>query len=359
MNKRTSLYLFLASITGILILLKVTESLATSAPEVQTQVNKRSDLFEKSINDLPAFTKSLQDGKQTSIDGMGDGKTNTPQGLPFITDKSRGDLQNESTGLGAIGEHDLTLLGREEMIRRNSLSEIYPNYSKPLNKQHMEYAKSISTGQGQLQDNLLAKLKDVGVDCKTIKGDKRHEPEYFLKIKTTQHKDTIYNQTFCEELQNKYNCHDILTVRCNKRKINWGTWQNRIIEFEGSDVFYNHRGWTKSAYYRRVHVSSRGWISMTRIDFNFESSAVLISIGDEIARKLGVLREQITDVEVPVVYEPVLGINWKNPYHGAWFFIEGNTAVFKIIRLHYKFRTREEICGEWVDEWDEVCGLEP
>jgi hypothetical protein len=97
---------------------------------------------------------------------------------------------------------------------------------------------------------------------------------------------------------------------------------------------------------------------MTRIDFNFESSAVLISIGDEIARRLGVLREQITDVEVPVVYNPVFGRNWQMPYHGAWFFIEGNTQVFKIIRLHYKFRTREEICGEWIDEWDEVCGLE-
>ncbi len=90
----------------------------------------------------------------------------------------------------------------------------------------------------------------------------------------------------------------INTTVAAKKAPNLGTWQNQIIEFEGSDVFYNHRGWTKSAYYPRVHESSRGWISMTRIDFNFESSAVLISIGDEIARKLGVLREQITDVEV-------------------------------------------------------------
>ena len=98
---------------------------------------------------------------------------------------------------------------------------------------------------------------------------------------------------------------------------------------------------------------------MTRINFNFESSEVLISIGDEIARKLGVFREQITDVEVLVVYDPVFGRNWQMPYHGAWFFIVGNTQVFKIIRLYYKFRTREEICREWVDEGDEVCGLEP
>jgi hypothetical protein len=344
-NKRMSRCSFIAFITGILILLKVTESLATSAPEVQTQVNKRSDLFEKSINDLPAFTKSLQDGKRISIDGMGDGKTNTPQGLSFITDKSRGDLQNESRELGAIGEHDLTTLGREEMIRRNSLTELYPDYSKPLNKQHMEYAKSISAGQGQLQDNLLAKLKDVGVDCKTIKGDKRHEPEYFLKIKTTQHKDTIYNQTFCEELQNKYNCHDSLRLRCARRGIASGAWQNRTMVM--TFVTIPERWWTVGRYENSICACGRWSINPA---YNQE---IAIHIAGTIGARLD--QVYVGHQNIVVIPRPNLSTNvdWSD-CRERWgeFYSDQRWAK---ITFHYQYKPNYEVCEQWTEDWSEAC----
>ncbi|MCP5363337.1 MAG: hypothetical protein H6910_04120 [Rickettsiaceae bacterium] len=325
-------------------------------PTSKTNVNVQTDLFRKSVGDVEVFKSQVQEEEREAIEKL---RSDGDHGVEFISGTSRKEIDKNTAELSTIKADELNDRGSTQLLREKLLEEIYVDESNPLMVAHRKDAERIAEGSKDLLGSLLLSLKErLGVNCYTVKGNKEIEPEHRIALKEEQIRETIYDQTMCEELRNRYSCHDSLTVRCNKRKINWGAWQNRIIEFEGSDVFYNHRGWTKSEYYRRVHVSSRGWISMTRIDFNFESSAVLISIGDEIARKLGVLREQITDVEVPVVYEPVLGINWQNPYHGAWFFIEGNTQVFKIIRLHYKFRTREEICAEWVDEWDEVCGLE-
>ena len=325
-------------------------------PTSKTNVNVQTDLFRKSVGDVEAFKNQVREDEKEAVEKL---RSGGDHGVEFIAGTSRKEIDENTSELSTIKADELNDRGSTQLLREKLLEEIYVDESNPLMVAHRKDAERIAEGSKDLLGSLLFSLKErLGVDCYTVKGNKEIDPEHRIALKEEQIKETIYDQTMCEESRNRYSCHDSLTVRCNKRKINWGAWQNRIIEFEGSDVFYNHRGWTKSEYYRRVYESSRGWISMTRIDFNFESSAVLISIGDEIAKRLGVLREQITDVEVPVVYNPVFGRNWQMPYHGAWFFIEGNTQVFKIIRLHYKFRTREEICGEWIDEWDEVCGLE-
>ena len=63
-------------------------------------------------------------------------------------------------------------------------------------------AKKIAKGQDELMRNLLEKLADVGVDCKTVKGPLEQEPTYYLQVEKEVQKDTVYNQTFCEELRN-------------------------------------------------------------------------------------------------------------------------------------------------------------
>ena len=62
-------------------------------PEVKTQVNKQTDLFEKSIQDLPDFNKKLEEVKQDGINSLGE-KGGTPEGLKFITKKSKGDSKH-------------------------------------------------------------------------------------------------------------------------------------------------------------------------------------------------------------------------------------------------------------------------
>lgn len=211
------------------------------APEVKTQANRQTDLFQKSVSNLPDLARELEEGVQANINAMGEG-TSMPQGLSSITKKSKSELESETGELSAINEHELDGKGLAEMIRKNTINELYIDYSRPLNKQHLKDAKTIAEGQNRLLDNLLALLKEkAGIDCKTIKGDKKHEPEYFLQIKNTNHKDTIYNQTFCEELRNIYNCTEKVKLECAEKvnkpfkveNISSGQTENGVANMDG------------------------------------------------------------------------------------------------------------------------------
>ena len=150
-NDNRIIRVIIVPITSILISLSTITGFADNiAPEVQTQLNERTDLFQKSINNLPSLEQSLEDKKQDTINAMGGGRTNTPQGLSSITKQSKSELENESSKLESIHENDLNSRGRDEMIKKNILSELYPDYSRPLNKQYMKDAKALSKGQNKL-----------------------------------------------------------------------------------------------------------------------------------------------------------------------------------------------------------------
>ena len=108
------------------------------AQELPTQKNKQTDLFESSVDGLSDFTDKLEAGKQNGIDSMG-GEHGSPQGLKYISPKSKTELSSESAKLESIHENDLAGKGREEMIKSNSLNELYTDYSRPLNKQHLNF----------------------------------------------------------------------------------------------------------------------------------------------------------------------------------------------------------------------------
>jgi hypothetical protein len=349
MSKSNGSRFIIVLITSILILFGVAEGLADNiAPEVQTQINKRTDLFQKSINNLPSVEKSLEDKKQATINAMGDGKTNTPQGLPSITKKSKGELENESGKLESIHENDLDSRGREEMLKKNVINELYPDYSKPLNKQYMKDAKDLAEGQNKLMANLFAKLKKVGVDCKTIKGDKKHEPEYFLKIRATHYKDTIYNQTFCEELRNKYNCRDSLTLRCSKKGIAFGSWQNRTMVM--TFVTIPERWWTVDRWENSYCACGRWRINPA---YNQE---IAIHIAGTIGAKLD--QVYVGHQNIVVIPRPNLSTNvdWSD-CHEKWgeFYSDQRWAK---VTFHYQYKPNYEICEQWSEDWNERCGLQ-
>jgi hypothetical protein len=104
--------------------------------------------------------------------------------------------------------------GRARLVESNLLEEIYLDETKPLYIQHKKDADAIAEASSNMLGNLLGMLKDLGVDCRTVKGNKVVEPEYFIDLKRTPTKDTVYNKTICEELRNSYNCRDKLTLRC-------------------------------------------------------------------------------------------------------------------------------------------------
>ena len=81
----------------------------------------------------------------------------------------------------------------------------------------------------KLGKDLQAKLSALGIDCRQRKGSVQKDLTYHIEIKGTEHRNSEYERVFCEEPRNRYNCHDVLTVRCNKRGIQWGPWQDKTI----------------------------------------------------------------------------------------------------------------------------------
>lgn len=343
----------------VLRLLGVLEARAdTIGQEVQTQVNKRTDLFIKSINNFPEVEKQLLDQNQANINAMGDGRTNTPQGLSFLTKKSKNELESESSQLSTLHENDLNTRGRNEMIKNNAINELYPNYSSPLNKQHIEDAKLIAQGQNKLLDNLFAVLKEkAGIDCKTIKGDKKHEPEYYLQIKNTIHKDTVYTQVFCEELRNQYSCTYSLTLTCKRQGIQWGPWQDRQIHVPAQELFNlgKHVFWIdhtarRCFEYKLIVGKTRGVFGESA-----PNPYVVHSIREFLVTKHpGSTIDNISD-------------EMSSSWYGGIFCIDGWTYCGKVLFykdhawntyvINYKYRDGSSICLEWSEDWTERCVL--
>lgn len=326
------------SITIMLIIIKLSTLLFTSialadhlAPEVKTQVNQQSDLFEQSINDLQAVQQQLKQSQRDNINSMGDG-SQLPPALNLLTNKE--ELERESSKLQTISEHDLEARGREELIKHNMMS-LHPDYTRPGYSRYLKDAESLAKAQDSLLSNLLGKLKDLGVDCKTVKGDQRHEPEYYLQIRQQQVKDTIYNQVFCAQLRNEYDCRDSLTLKCTKIGVRYKEWQDRVMYLGGFELWFNYHGWTHTIKCRRgywsVHMRQDPHLNLERRNM--------------IANRLGVKLEQVEGGTAP----------WDG--EGKITHVEGVHHVFQRYAINYKYRDSYPVCEEWAEEWAERCKL--
>ena len=230
-------------------------------PEMPTQRNEQTNLFQESVEDFANWQKDLESGKQKSVDSLGN---STPEGLSFITDKSKDQLGQESQKLESIKANDLNTRGREEMLKSDEIDNLYRDYSKAPNSILRHEAKSLADAQDSLLDNLLGSLKDIGIDCKTVKGDKVLEPEYYLQVKTTTHKDTKYNQVFCEDLRNQYSCMDSLNLKCinfteeaAKFEVNKFTYSGFDYGVHGEAMKYG----PLDNFYKHYHPSPGGKVS--------------------------------------------------------------------------------------------------
>jgi hypothetical protein len=205
-------------------LLEVTVYGVYEDPVAKTNVNPKTDLFEKEIEDYGSFEKHMGSLKEQATQGIA-----SPGNIELITDKTGDEIKAAAGDLSSIRATDLEARGREEVVRAGIMEELHVDYTNPLNTEHQEDAIRIADASGVLLGKLTELFKEFGIDCKTVKGNKVIEPEYYIEIKKEQVKDTVYTKTMCEEPRNKYDCHDSLTLRCGKRGTAWGPWQNRTM----------------------------------------------------------------------------------------------------------------------------------
>ena len=170
----------------------------------KTNVNPKTDLFEKEIEDYGTFRDHMGSLKEQAVNGIG-----SSGNLELISDKTDDEIKAAAGDLSTIRATDLEAKGREEVLRTGIMEELHVDYTNPLNAAHQKDAVSIAEASGDLLGKVLVPFKEFGIDCRAAQGNKVIEPEYHIEIKKEQIKDTVYTKAMCEEPRNKYNCRDI------------------------------------------------------------------------------------------------------------------------------------------------------
>lgn len=305
-------------------------------PTAKTQINEKTDLFDKSVDNWSGFQAELEVGRFKPEKG-------SEAHLDFMDDGGMGAARSQGDSLSSIKASELDDKGRRELAEfRSSFGDegdIYVDYSRALNKQLYEDAESIADGQDELLGALIGELKKVGVDCKTIKGPKVVEPEYYLQIKKEQYKDAVYNQTMCEELRGRYNCTDSMSITCLQR--GWShPWDPDTKEIKFTYGEIRARGWLGDEYW----YSEEEWFGKKLNFYKQKFFGSHESVKKEIVTRLGV-----KDGNVEMVRINRDGNGWLNDLgsrHYSW----NDFSAF------YRYRPGEVVCDKWSEErWDESC----
>ena len=327
-------------------------------PIAKTNINSKTDLFEKEIEDYGTFEKALDALKEQAVNGI------TSSGnFELISDKTDDELKAAVGDLSSIRATELQAKGREEVLRTGIMEELHVDYTNPLNAAHQKDAVSIADASGDLLGKVLVLFKGFGIDCRAAQGNKVIEPEYHIEIKKEQIKDTVYTKTMCEEPRNKYNCQDILSMRCSKRGIRWGLWQSRQIVISGSELFRSG----KTVF----------WVDHTgRSCFEYKLSVGPRTIGGFFSAPLTIppnsyhvaLMREFLVTKYPGSTLDNISTEMSSWWSGGLFSVDGwyyggrrlghKDYGWRSYTVNYQYRDGYPVCEQWSEDWSETCILQ-
>jgi hypothetical protein len=206
-------------------------------------------------------------------------------------------------------------------------------------------------------------FKEFGIDCRAAQGNKVIEPEYHIEIKKEQIKDTVYTKTMCEEPRNKYNCRDILSMRCSKRGIRWGLWQSRQIVISGSELFRSG----KTVF----------WVDHTgRSCFEYKLSVGPRTIGGFFSAPrtippnsyhVALMREFLVTKHPGSTLDNI-STEMSSWWSGGLFSVDGwyyggrrfghKDYGWRSYTVNYQYRDGYPVCEQWSEDWSETCILQ-
>lgn len=322
---------------------------------VRTNINEVTDLFDRNIEDKEGLFKEMRGQNENAIGLIG-----SKQAVEMIPDMDG--VESEISKLNSIKEIDFDSSGRSkrasEEFRFYDENELEPDYTKPGNRLHKRDAADIAQATGELVGDLMKKLKELNIDCKTVKGPVIKEPTYYIDLKREEQRNTDYDQFFCEEPRNKYNCNDSVSLTCTRKGKGYGEWQARTIKFSGHTLHNEKMNWGWAVKWKNKrwgwHITPdhpRGWGDY-QVDSPWRRNpgAIIADARGYIAAKLGVLLEQIGEyVGFPEAGRGIGNINGGFP---RW------RVVWDEYEFSYQFREAFDTCEEWKEDWAERCVLQ-
>lgn len=322
---------------------------------VRTNINEVTDLFDRNIEDKEGLFREMRGQNESAISLIG-----SKQAVGMIPGMDG--VETEVSKLNSIKEIDFDSSGRSkrasEEFRFYDENELEPDYTKSGNRLHKRDADDIAAATGELMGDLMKKLKELNIDCKTVKGPVVKEPTYYIDLKREEQRNTDYDQFFCEEPRNKYNCNDSVSLTCTRKGIGFGEWEARTIKFSGC-MLHNEKmnwGWAVKWKNKRwgwhitpYHPRGFGDYQVDSIWRN-NPGAIIADARAYIAAKLGVSIEQIGGhVGFPGSGRGIGNINGGFP---RW------RVVWDEYEFSYHFREAFDTCEEWKEDWTERCVLQ-
>ena len=332
----------------------------SSAYAELTNINEVTDLFDRHIDNKDQLLHELKDQNNSAIDNIKSGAgVNSIEGI--------NDAESKASELKNIEETDLENKGREKRASKEyqfyDENELEPNYNKSGNKLHKLDAEDIvnatEESMRKLGKNFLDKLKAVGVDCHTVKGPVHKEPTYYIEVKRENQNNTDYDQFFCEELRNKYDCRDQLDLTCKRFGKGYTDWELRTIRFNGHVLHNEKENWGWAVHWKTKrwgwhihshHPKKSGWGgSPSESPWRNNPAAIIADARAYIASQLGVSIDQIGE---DITFPPSgRGVGSINPVGHRWRVVWGE------YEFGYMYRDVFDTCEEWQEDWTERCNL--
>jgi hypothetical protein len=238
-----------------------------------------------------------------------------------------------------IDEHSLESKGRDAKSSEDNKYFTEHNYETDYTIAgaiaHKKDADEIVNDTEIKLIKLTEVLRKNGIDCEP-KDDKTKEIQdpYYIETEKTQHKEVEYDQHFCEYPRNTYNCHDNMTIACEKRNWKYYEWshETRWIFIPGGEAYGN--GWLFSIYWKKnrfgMHMRSDGGTK----------HGLRISIANRLGKNHGQIE--------------VLHISQRG--EGGLHEERSKEFLWDSYKVGYKYREAEEICDKWSEErWSEAC----
>ncbi|EER20767.1 MULTISPECIES: hypothetical protein [spotted fever group] len=317
--------------------------------QLETNINKVDPLFERSVPNLEEFKAKVEQDKKAISEQIGQNK------MPPIADS--GKIVNERAKLESLDVLELDSIARREMAKDLFHNEMFVDLSKAGMQAHLEDAKKIANGSSKMIGGIIANLKDIGVDCKTVKGNIERDPEYFMEIERTQERsDTIYDQVLCEELRNKYNCREDLTLKCSEKAIRYTAWQQRKVEVTEEELDQKWgKNWVAGRYFEDCWEQQKNHRRFA--DYVVEDVTHMTAGSKGSWSYYTKIREYDPNVQIAlkIFISNKLGVSQDNIGHITTGYTRNNNHRSIIAFLSYQYRDSYEICSQWYEDWSEVC----
>ena len=327
----------------------------------KTNINEVTNLFDRHIENKDGLLQDMKQQNDKAVEQIRSRESHDAiEGIEGT--------EGKAGELNSIKETDLDAAGRAKRVSSEyqfyDENELEPDYSKPGNRMHKQDGETIVEATEKtmrdLGSDLMKKLSTLGFNCKTVKGPVQKEPVYYIDIKREDMKNTEYDQFFCEEPKNQYNCNDALTLNCKTRGIAWGPWQDKHIRIPGGELVNFGRNFF--------------WIDHTaKRCFEYKLSVQ--------GRSMGFFRRSNIPPEPHVVNGMREFLVTKHPgstidnistemsswWEGGLFSIDGwiylgrrlgsKDYAFTTYIVNYKYRDGNPACFEWSEDWTERCTL--